>query len=172
MKEDRLRNLEVLSQVIHETLDVSITASELDEALTTAKLKVDAGATGYEALCILVPDYRPTEAAAALAWFGMNQTQPPYVHIEGGLLYVHLDDCQLSFPFDPQESMDRDVYATSIERFSEPMPAFQYLSKQEDSSYDEDMELSDAIDSAMADLCAFAYVAAQGAIDTLNRKEG
>lgn len=113
-------------------------------------------------------------AREAVAFFQMHQREPISVMIEDDLIQVTLDHEKLTFPFDPSEPMDRDVYVESEENPKwMTTSVWKYLEglipgdEREQDRYD----LSDEIDAACAAIGAYAYDAAVGAINYLTKKE-
>ena len=113
-------------------------------------------------------------AREAIAFLQMGQQEPISVVIEDDLIQVTLDHEKLTFPFDPSEAMERDVY---VESEATPKwtttPIWLYLhmvvpEMDEQATYH---DLSDEIDAAFAAIDAYAYDAAVGAVNYLTKKE-
>lgn len=128
----------------------------------------------FTPITINVTEESRQAALEALAFFQLGQTEKVTVEIEDDLVRVWLDDGVLSYPFDANEGMDRDVwYRQRVEGLiSFEGPVLLYL--QETMPLEPRLELLEEIETQFGALGGFAYSAAAAAIDTLkldNTKE-
>lgn len=110
-------------------------------------------------------------ALAAIGFFQLGQTEKVTIEIDDDFIKIHLDDCYLTYPFDNNEGVDRDVYVQEYARSKGEAffgTLYGYLRDRFGIGEDDDYSLNDAIDEQVNELAGFAYGCARAAIEQLS----